>query len=200
MPHELQIFPACVAERGRWAARARSQVVSKTAFVRYGDDGFWTYDVALSIFLKHLIDVAQPRANEPDAGWLGEEAAWWRVVAGVGEGAYGFEIKRPWSRAQRDLFVELARQACDVMAKRDGWSAEEVTSWLMLDNARICPRSATFIATAPVIELGQAIVALAEGTLPEPPPGTWWFFGTPRGRDTLRMREPPARTGTGNDS
>jgi hypothetical protein len=30
--------------------------VSKTQYAEYGDRGFWTYNVALGIFLKHLID------------------------------------------------------------------------------------------------------------------------------------------------
>jgi hypothetical protein len=163
--------------------------VSRTAFVNYGDDGFWAYDVALSIFLKHLIDVAEPRAGEPDTRWLREEVASWRVIAGPCQGTYGLEIKQSWSQAQRELFVELARQVCDLMAKRETWSAKEITSWPILDDARIFSRGARLISTAPIIELGQAVVGLAEGTLPEPPPGTWWFFGTPEGRDTIRKRE-----------
>jgi hypothetical protein len=162
--------------------------VSQTAFVSYGDDGFWVYDVGLSIFLKHLIDVAEPRANEPDAGWLLEAIAWRRVVAAC-QGTFGLEIQQPWPQAQRELFVALARQACDLMAKRKKWSAKEVTSWPIKDDERIFPRGAKFISTAPVIELGRAVIGLIEGTLPEPPQGTYWFFGTPKGRDTLRKRE-----------
>jgi hypothetical protein len=167
----------------------RNDAVSRTAFVKYDDDGFWAYDVALSIFLKHLIDAAESRADEPETGWLREEVASWRVIAGPCQGQFGLPIKQSWSQAQREFFVELARQACDLMAKGERWSAEEVASWPILDDARIHPRVAQFISTAPVVELGQAIVGLAQSTLPEPPPGTWWLFGTPRGRDTIRKRE-----------
>jgi len=163
--------------------------VSRTAFVSFGGDGFWVYDVAQSIFLKHLIDVAEPRANYPDAGWLREAIAWWRVVAGPGQGTYGFQIEQSWSATQRALFVELARQACDLMAKRTTWSGEEISSWPIHDDDRIFTRGAEFIATAPVIELGNAVIGLAECTLPEAPQGTWWFFGTPKGKDTIRKRE-----------
>jgi hypothetical protein len=163
--------------------------VSRTAFVSYGDGGFWAYDVALGIFLKHLIEVAEARAAEPDAGWLREAVASWRVIAGLGQGTCGLEIKQSWQQAHRELFVELARQACDLMAKRRRWSAKEVTSWPILDDLRIFPRGAKFISTAPVIELAHAVIGLAEGTLPEPPPGTWWIFGTPEGRDTIRKLE-----------
>jgi hypothetical protein len=163
--------------------------VSRTAFVNYGDAGFWAYDVALSIFLKHLIDVVEPRADEPRASWLREEVARWRVTAGPCQGTSGLEIKQSWSQAQLELFVELVRQVCDLMAKRQTWSAEEVTSWPILDDARIFPRDATLISTALVIQLGQAVVGLAEGTLPESPAGTWWLFGAPDGQDTIRKRE-----------
>lgn len=165
--------------------------MSRTAYVGYGDDGFWAYDVALGIFLKHLIEVAEPRASEPGTDWLKEAISWWRVIAGVGGGTYGLTIEQSWSQAQRGLFVELARQACDLMAKRKRWSAKQVTSWPILDDLNICPRGARFISTGPVIELGQAVIGLVEGMLPGSPLGTWWLFGTPTGRDTIRKREQP---------
>jgi hypothetical protein len=75
------------------------------------------------------------------------------------------------------------------MAKRKRFSAKEVTAWPILDDLRIFPRGAKFISTAPVIELGQAIIGLVKRSLPEAPAGTWWLFGTPERRDTIRRRE-----------
>ena len=163
--------------------------MSRTVFVSCGNDGFWAYDIALSILLKHMIDVAEPRASEADADWLRESVEWWRIVAGPCQGTYGLEIEQSWSETQRELFVELTRQACDRMVRRKRWSGTEVASWRTAGDESIFPRSAKFISTAPVVELGQAVIRLAERTLPEPPPRTCWFFGSPKGRDTIRWPE-----------
>ena len=46
----------------------------------------------------------------------------------------------------------------------------------------------TEVLTAPIIELGRAIIALMSGNLPRPPKGETWFYGTPTGRSTIGMR------------
>lgn len=159
--------------------------MSRTAFVSYGDDGFWAYDVALSIFLKHLIDIAEPIAKESGADWLKEEIHWWRVIAGPCAGTYSLTLAPSWSAAQRELFVEMARRACDAMTTRKEFTEAEIAQWPMLDDVCIFTRGADVVETAPVIELGKAIVALADGSLPAAPPGNFWFYGTPEGRRTI---------------
>ena len=57
----------------------------------------------------------------------------------------------------------------------------------MTDELRIFPRSATEVPTAPIVELGHAIIALVSGNLPRSPEGEAWFYGTPTGRSTIRM-------------
>jgi hypothetical protein len=42
-------------------------------------------------------------------------------------------------------------------------------------------------AEGPVAELGHALAELIRGTLPEPPPGTLWFYGGPDGRSTIPL-------------
>ena len=57
-----------------------------------------------------------------------------------------------------------------------------------MDNLRIFPRSnAKELRTAPVVELGRAIVALLLDQLPTPPKSEAWFFGAPEGRSTIQM-------------
>ena len=58
----------------------------------------------------------------------------------------------------------------------------------MLDDMRIFPRGAKEVETAPVIELGRAIITMMSGELPEPPEGTIWLYGTVKGRDTIGWR------------
>jgi hypothetical protein len=162
--------------------------MSSTQFVEYRAQGFWAYDVALGVFLKHLIDASSAH-DQGRSKWLAEATAWWRVVACVGD--YGLEIDSAWSAEQLGVFVELADDACKQLARADVISAKDVATWRVLENETIFLRGAAELRTAPLIELGRAVIALVQGTLPAPPDGTWWFFGTPEGRSTIRMRSPP---------
>ena len=154
--------------------------MTHTQFVEFHDRGFWAYDVALGVFLKHLIDAAERRHDEV---WLSEVVSRWRVVATVSE--YGLTIEPSWSSARVTIFVELVEEACARLSERHSIPADEIRAWRILEHQGVFPRGAAAILTAPVIELGRAIIALAKGELPEAPPGTTWFYGTPTGRSTL---------------
>jgi hypothetical protein len=49
-------------------------------------------------------------------------------------------------------------------------------------------RGESQVLSGPIVELGEAIVALLEGNLPAAPAGSVWFLGTPSGRSTIAMR------------
>ena len=159
--------------------------MSKTQFVDYGTQGFWAYDVALGVFLKHLIDAAEA-SDHARTPWLSSAISSWRRVACVSD--YGLTLDADWSAEQRQAFIALAEDSCSSLAKRDSIPAEEIAAWPLLDDLRIFPRGATEVATAPVVELGRAIIALVSGNLPEAPHGTAWLYGTPEGRRTIGMR------------
>jgi hypothetical protein len=156
--------------------------VSKTQFVEYATQGFWAYDVALGIFLKHLIDAAEA-TDQADTPWLSSAISSWRVVACISD--YGLTLDADWSAAQRQTFITLAEDACSSLAKRVSIPAEEIVAWPILDDLRIFPRGATEVLTAQVVELGRAIIALVSGDLPEAPHGKTWFYGTTTGRVTI---------------
>jgi hypothetical protein len=157
--------------------------MSKTKHVEYLDRWFWAYDVALEVFLKHLIDVAIPHAATPGDEWLAEAISSWRVVAAVPD--YGLDLNPVWSPEQIDVFTRLADQACDLLADRDYIAADEISAWQILDDLRIETRGETEVSTAPVVELGRAIIALVQGTAPEPPAEKTWIYGTPEGRKAI---------------
>lgn len=146
---------------------------------------FWAYDVAAGVFLKHLIDEAEASEQAGEA-WLSEAVSDWRAQAAIAE--FGFTLKEQWSSTQRQTFITLAERACKKLATRQSIPAQEIASWPLVNELRIFPRSATEVLTAPIIELGQAIVELVSGKLPRPPKGEAWFYGTPTGRSTIRMR------------
>jgi len=145
---------------------------------------FWAYDVAAGVFLKHLIDEAEASKHTAEP-WLSKAVSSWRVQAAITEA--GLTLEEEWSSAQRAILIELAEAACKKLEKRKSIPAEEIASWPMTDNLRIFPRSATEVLTAPIIELGRAIIALLSGNLPQSPKGEAWFYGTPTGRSTIRM-------------
>jgi hypothetical protein len=159
--------------------------VSKTQFVSYSKNGFWAYDVALAIFLKHLIDAAEA-SDLAESPWLSDAIPWWRTVACISD--YGLTLGEGWSEAQHKTFIALAEDACQRLSNREAIPAKEIVAWPLLDDQRIFPRGATEVATRPIIELGRAVIALVSGTLPEPPTGTAWLYGTDGGRRTRGMK------------
>jgi hypothetical protein len=154
--------------------------MSKTKFVEFRDHGFWTYDVGLAVFLKHLIDVAVPRSSSSNGTWLADAILDWRRVAVIPD--IGLDVDASWSASQLATVIELIDEACARLAERDEYSADEITSWVLFDDLRIFPRGHLQLRTAPVVELGQALAALIEGRLPVAPAGQYWLYGAPNGR------------------
>ena len=156
--------------------------MSRTQFVEYADQGFWAYDVALGVFLKHLIDsaAATDQARSP---WLSGAISNWRRVACISD--IGLTLDPPWSEEQRQTFIALAEDACSTLAARAWIPAEEIVAWPLLEDLHIFTRGESEVLTAPVVELGRAIIALVSGNLPEAPLGQDWLYGTPAGRQTI---------------
>ena len=159
--------------------------MAKTHYIRYRGDGFWAYDVAQGVLLKYLVDIAEGRVEQPGMSWLREAAHSWRIGAVL----YGLYIEESWSVEQLAVFKHLVLEACEQLQKREEISSAEIETWPMIDDLRIFTRGAKEVSTAPVVELGRAVVSLLEGSLPPPPAGTWWCFGCPEGRTTIRKRE-----------
>jgi hypothetical protein len=158
--------------------------VSATKFVKYEDRGFWAYDVAAGVLLKYLLDAAQ-KSGEERTPWLSEAISDWRVCAVISD--HGFKLDERWSAEERKTFIALVEQACAAVGARNSIPAEEVVRWTFVGDLRISPRGAKEVLTAPVVELGRAMIALLLGELPEAPKGEAWFYGTPDGRSTIRM-------------
>ena len=170
----------------------RHDLVSKTKYVRYAGRGFWAYDVALGIFLKHLIDAAVA-SDQAKAPWLAPLVSSWRVTACVGD--IGRTVDEDWTPEQRQTFVALAEEACAAIQQRASIPAEEMVDWRVLGGEGIFPRGATEVLTAPVVDLGHAVIALVLGELPEAPMGMNWLYGTSSGREELMLATKNDREG-----
>lgn len=160
--------------------------MTSTLFVEFRDDGFWVYEPVSAVFLKHLIDEARSYLGCHDEAWLSEAVEGWRISAVIPD--LGFYMDDSWSREQIDTLTALTRAACEALSKRDKIPAKEIESWQMVDDLRCFARGLSAVMTASAIQLGEALIRLVNGTLPEPPPGTAWFF-TPEGCTTIPMKE-----------
>jgi hypothetical protein len=156
-------------------------IVSKTKLVEYDNRRFWTYDVALNIFLKHLIDAAET-TDHGNPAWLANAISSWRLAC-VPD--FSLTLDTDLSSAQLQTFLALAEKACAKLAERESISSDEVGSWEVLEGVSLYTRGATEVMTAPVIELGRAIIELVLGQLPEAPAGQIWLYGAPEGRITI---------------
>jgi hypothetical protein len=159
------------------------QPVSKTQFIKFGRQGFWAYDVAVGVFLKHLIDAAEghPQGVLP---WLKDAISMWRVQACISD--FGMTIDEKWTPHQLQTFLTLTEQACAALEqKRESIPAQEIVSWPLLEDYHVFPRGAESVATAPVVELARAIIALVKGELVDAPKGKIWLYGWPEGRTTI---------------
>jgi hypothetical protein len=163
--------------------------MSKTTPVYFHEEMFWAYDVALGVFLKHLIDAAEPHTIRPGREWLSEAITDWRVVAGLGGGCFALAIEEYWSQEQREFLTGLADEACRQLARRDTIGAEEAQSWNVLDGKGVFTRGAERVETAQVVELGRAFIDLIRGMLGKSPANTRWFYGCPEGRLTIAMHD-----------
>lgn len=167
-------------------AERRERLVTATQVIKYFGRGFWAYDVAVGIFIKHLLDAAE-KSGEAHKTWLSKAMSDWRVQAVVTE--YGFTIDERWSAQEQKAFIAMTEQACAAIEARESIPVTEIVSWPFVDDLRIFPRTnAKELRTAPVVELGRAIVALLLDRLPAAPKSEAWFFGTPEGRSTIKMQ------------
>ena len=158
--------------------------MSETKPVRYAGRGFWAYDISLGVLTKHLLDAAE-KSGEAHAPWLSEAMSQWRqwdVISAV-----GLKFDEHGSAEQRKTVIALMGQACTALGTRRSIPVDEIVSWPFADDVRIFPRAAKEVLTAPVIELGCAMIALLSGQLAEAPKGKAWFFGVPDGDSTIEM-------------
>jgi hypothetical protein len=164
--------------------------MSKTLFIKFRGRGFWAYDVTFSVLMKHLIDAAgaHPSCVEP---WLAEATWRWRVDAVICD--LGMYLNDAWTPPQLATVIELLTRACEALSLRDEISREEIEGWVLLDDGRTQPRlwtrGAESVRTTPIVRMGEAIIAVLRGALPEAPAGHWWFYVDKDEPSTLKRRD-----------
>jgi len=147
-------------------------------FARFEGHRILGHRSAVGVFLKYLVDEAEASEHK-DEPWLSDAVSHWRVQASIAE--FGITLEEKWSSAQRQVFIILAEEACKKLATRESIPAEEVDSWRLVDGMPISGFGPGVKApTAPIIELGQALIAVVSGK--QPPRGDDWYYGLPPAR------------------
>jgi hypothetical protein len=68
---------------------------------------------------------------------------------------------------QRQQLLELIAEVCRRLSERETVTAAEAASWEVLDGQTVTRRSAAALATSAIAELGEAMIELVRGTLPD---------------------------------
>jgi hypothetical protein len=169
-------------------------VVSATVGVSFRGRSFWARDVSLSIFAYEILSL---RPDTTDKEWLSDVLRELSVVGRLGAD-FGLNLDLldpPLNDEQAGILICIVRHAVRRLElRRTITDAEAATMVFEPDRSvgfepdcRVIWRSEDEVSTAPIVELGNALIKLLDGTLPQPPKGTWWAFGWKDFR-TIQMR------------
>lgn len=159
--------------------------MSSTATVEFGGRGLWAYAGSLAILLATVIKLAEDLPSDRRSSWLPDMLDTMKASAVVTD--FGLVIDESWHGERVDLLATLVAKANQQLRDQATISEAEVAHWNVLDGDTVTWRGSPIVDTAPVVDLGMAIIQLIDGTLPYPPPGTWWYYGVDGGPSTIVM-------------
>ncbi len=162
--------------------------MSKTASISFRGRNLWAFDVSLSVLFAELINVIGDRSPGQRREWLADLLPDLRVHAVVGAD-FHLDLDLGLTDRQRSHLLTLMAEASQRLRERRTISAAQAAAWEVRDGRPVIWRSAPAVDTSPIADLGDAIIELARGTLPDPPRGTWWLFGLPGGPSTIAMTD-----------
>jgi len=144
--------------------------MSRSVFVGFKGDGFWAYDVVSSTYLGFLTSAANVLATDKQQYWLEEAVRAWHINMEISD--YGLHLDEDWSESQLETVRELCRFAIKKIRGADTILWSDIEMWPILP----VRRGHDSIPSEPVAGFGEAIIALLEGKLAQPPTGHWWFY------------------------
>ncbi|MFI7449162.1 hypothetical protein ACIBQX_16830 [Nonomuraea sp. NPDC049714] len=155
--------------------------MSKTVPVISDGAMFWAYDVALGVLFIEAARVGAETPADLRPSWWPELERGLRTHALAGS---GFAVLLDdFSEDRRQLLLQCVVEAARRIEARGGVDRAEVSIWSELEeSATSFLRGAEHIDAAPLVELAEALVDLAAGTLPPAPAERHWYYGTPEGR------------------
>ncbi|OLT13971.1 hypothetical protein BJF79_19335 [Actinomadura sp. CNU-125] len=151
--------------------------MSKTVPVIFDGAMFWAYDVALGVL---FVEAARVGAETPAAWWpdLGHDLRTHALLGGSSA-----VLLDDFDEDRRQVLLHCVVEAARRIEARGGVDRAEVSTWPELEeSATGFLRGAEHVDAAPLVELAEALVALAARALPPAPAGRHWYYGTPEGR------------------
>lgn len=161
--------------------------MSKTVPVGFRNRQLWAFDVSLSILLAETVRLGQAVAASSPGSWLTPVLDTLRRHAILGANEY-FDLDLTITDDQREQVLQIIADVARQLRHRGTITRGEAARWVVLDGHPVIWRNAEAVDTGPIADLGDALIDLVHGTLPDPPPGTWWYFGFPDGPHTIAMR------------
>ncbi|MEV4083440.1 hypothetical protein ACGFJC_03480 [Nonomuraea fuscirosea] len=155
--------------------------MSRTVPVMFGDAMFWAYDVALGVLFVEAARVGAEAPADLQPSWWPELEQDLRTHALAGSSCA--VLLDGFGEDRRQVLLNCVVEAARRIEARGGVHRAEVATWPELEeSARGFLRGAEHIDAAPLVELAEALVDLAAGTLPPTPAERHLYFGTPAGR------------------
>ena len=161
--------------------------MSRTTPVGLHGREMWAYDESLALVLAEVIRDVEGRSAEHRPTWWPGVAPDLRFHAAVND--HYVDLDLGLDAGAREELARLFTAAADRLLDRRVFTAEEAAGWKVLDDLPVIFRGRDEVETAPIAELGHALADLIRGTLPSPPPRTWWYYGAPGGRRTIGMAD-----------
>lgn len=174
--------------------------VSKTKSVGLRGTEIWVYDASLSLVLAEVIRAVDAMPPQDRPPWWAAVEYDLRVHTIISD--FYLDLDLGLTDEQREEFAQLLVAAADRVRRRV-FTLEEASAWRIIDEHSVIFRGVAPEETGPAAELGEALASMIRGTLPAAPPHTWWYYGPPGGRSTIRRLVPdedtnrPSPEGTG---
>jgi hypothetical protein len=124
---------------------------------------------SFSTYLGFLISAANELATDRQ-DWLDVAIRGWEVNMEISD--YGLYLNEDWSDSQVGAVCELCRCANQKIRAANTDRQSEIALWPILPQRR----GHEFIPSEPLARFGEAMIALLEGNLAEPPTGHIWFY------------------------
>ncbi len=111
--------------------------MSKTLYVNFRGNGFWTYDVPSSVYLKFLIDAAVQFSKHSPQVWLTDAIHHWRVNALMSD--FGLHLDDNWTESEVKTVIKLCATASQSVRNHGNISSLDVSDWDILNGKSIRP-------------------------------------------------------------
>ncbi|MFI0355232.1 hypothetical protein [Actinomadura sp. 9N407] len=155
--------------------------MSKAVPVIFDGTMLWAYDVALGVLFIEAARVGAEAPTDLRPSWWPELEQDLRTHALVGSSSA--VLLDGFGEDRRQVLLNCVVEAARRIEVRGGVDRAEVSTWPELEeSATSFLRGAEHINAAPLVELAQALVDLAAGTLPPAPAERHWYYGTPAGQ------------------